>query len=270
MLQRTHGAFTLIELLVVISIIALLIALLLPALGQAKETARNVQCMNSEKQMLLATLTYTQDYDGYFPTGAGELWARETRWPYLLLQYHGAEEIYDCPIDFLGKPVNTYLANGQFWLFWSVEDQKVGYGGPTHIDSIGSPSQLVAFFESIRDWSYDFGKNWTLDEALEYLCCFADYQAKWEYDYTRSNEMLTGGRHFRTPSSVGEHPWGKDNVGLVDGHVTLINMQWLVDNGPVGNFFSYPFLPENERGWGPAGVDAPADKNVDIWTVPWW
>ena len=47
-----------IELLVVISIIALLIALLLPALGQTKEAGRNVRCMSSERQLALATLAY--------------------------------------------------------------------------------------------------------------------------------------------------------------------------------------------------------------------
>ena len=87
MSKRTRCAFTLIELLVVISIIALLIALLLPAFGKAKETARNVTCMNNEKQMTLATMTYLQDYNGYFPMGAGKDWARETRWPALLLAY---------------------------------------------------------------------------------------------------------------------------------------------------------------------------------------
>ena len=79
--HRTQGAFTLIELLVVVSIVALLIALLLPSLAQARETAKGMLCMSHQRQIYLGFAAYVEDnkevvppaYDGLI----GDMtWAR--------------------------------------------------------------------------------------------------------------------------------------------------------------------------------------------------
>lgn len=59
--------FTLIELLVVVSIISVLAAMLLPALGRARDSAKRLTCMNQVRQITVATLTYADESDDYLP-----------------------------------------------------------------------------------------------------------------------------------------------------------------------------------------------------------
>lgn len=76
--MRRKG-FTLIELLVVVAIIAILAAMLLPALSRARESARQAVCMSNLKQLSLVLLQYAEDYNGYLPTCGGSEIAEGSR-----------------------------------------------------------------------------------------------------------------------------------------------------------------------------------------------
>ena len=76
---RAHrAAFTLIELLVVISIIAILVAILLPALSGARRTAQLVQCKSRLRQQQITFYAYAADYDQRLPLAKVFEWERYT------------------------------------------------------------------------------------------------------------------------------------------------------------------------------------------------
>ncbi len=92
-----NRAFTLIELLVVIAIIAILAAILFPVFAQAREKARQTQCLSNVRQGIQSTLMYTTDYDSTYPRGISGAGYTVVHLFDLLHPYRRGAEILTCP-----------------------------------------------------------------------------------------------------------------------------------------------------------------------------
>ena len=102
---RTARGFTLIELLVVIAIIALLIGILVPALGKARAAARTVKCLSQVRQLEVAHGLYMDTFkerlvDAGLPHGGGAtLSSLKRAWPFALEEFNGGTVIVRSPVD---------------------------------------------------------------------------------------------------------------------------------------------------------------------------
>jgi len=164
MSRKKHAkGFTLIELLVVISIIALLLAILLPALGRAKEQAQKTRCLANLKQIGLAMHLYASDYNYLLPRaelrpGVAIYTGIDMRWPVLFMPYVGGLsddvenyhelEIYDCPSYPFKEQTVDYCTNA-----FDLKGTSTEYFGFTKLDDFPRHATTIymADYEYIPD-----------------------------------------------------------------------------------------------------------------------
>jgi len=143
-IRKPSGGFTLIELLVVIAIIAILAAMLLPALARAKESSKRANCLSNLHQMGIGMLIYADEHNGVMPRGNFPIW-----WQVLTPQFGGKRttdyakvHIYTCPSYPDKRQLICYVVNA--WQFSSPRDQ---FGseitGLTRLNRFQRPAETI-------------------------------------------------------------------------------------------------------------------------------
>jgi prepilin-type N-terminal cleavage/methylation domain-containing protein len=147
--QRRRSGFTLIELLVVIAIIAILAAMLLPALARGKESGKRMNCISNLHQMGFGLLMYADDSGGIIPRG------NEPLWYHVLSTYLGVRDtnsfrkvrVYTCPSYPDKRQLICYVVNS--WQFRGPTDM-VGYEleGLSKISRFTKPVDTIYFADN--------------------------------------------------------------------------------------------------------------------------
>ncbi len=209
-MKKKH--FTLIELLVVIAIIAILAALLLPALNKARETAKKITCVNNQKQLTLGSTLYANDYNGIF-FACARYGGDPISWTCMLngdyddtygfSKYIPTKKIYRCPVA-------LPLTGGNGYKTYGINASKGEW-------SVGTWSRFNAFIASNR-----IRKPSTFPLVAD---TYSSLQFSQYYIFAMKN-FVTQGEQY-TLATLWHNK--QANIGCLDGHVSSYQAKELED-----------------------------------------
>ncbi len=230
---RRRG-FTLIELLVVISIIAMLVALLLPAVGQARRAARITQCGTHIRQIGMAVMAYEVDNRKAPPAFEG--WSPWTTWNTLWRHrlytrgYASSAETWLCPIKKEeGGPVGTellsnYRISGPLSSGIAADPNPYNVCQPMRLSDFTRPSKTLLLSEDVNRSNF-LHTSWQSARMMDWGHLMVVHVETWPKG--SSNFALMDGSVKTIPMNLPAQPWKYDNSRLADGSYYML---------PTGNW----------------------------------